>query len=137
MNRLRAAFRMILAELNTPSAQRDQWFLWCAAQMAHALIGTVIAGALMFFIPAWWAFGTATTGYALAKELPDFLRERSWARARDCVQDTLFVTSGAALAVAIEGGHVTLFIVAVLSASAGLVWGTLDRLAHQNAPPQS
>jgi ABC-type phosphate transport system permease subunit len=128
MNRLRAAFRTILAELNTPSAQRDQWFLWCAAQMAHALIGVVMAGALMFFIPAWCAFGTTALGYALAKEIPDFLRERSWANARDCVQDTLFVTAGAALAVAIEGGHVTLFLAAVFAAAIGLVWGTLIRL---------
>ena len=128
MNRLRAAFRTILAELNTPSAQRDQWFLWCAAQMAHALIGVVMAGALMFFIPAWCAFATAAIGYALAKEIPDFLRERSWANARDCVQDTLFVTAGAALAVAIEGGHVTLFLAAVFAAAIGLVWGTLIRL---------
>ena len=137
MNRLHRTFRLILAELNNPSAQRDQWFLWCAAQMAHALIGVAIAGALMFFIPTWWAFGVAALGYALLKELPDFFQQRSWANARDCVQDTLFVTSGAALAVAIEGGHVTLFIVAVLSASAGLVWGTLDRLARQRTPPQS
>jgi ABC-type phosphate transport system permease subunit len=120
--------RLILAELNTPSAQRDNWFLWCAAQMAHALIGAVLAGALMFFIPAWWAFGTATMGYALAKELPDFLRERSWANARDCVQDTLFVTSGAALAVAIEGGHVTLFLAVVFAAAIGLAWGAAVRL---------
>ena len=123
-----AKLRLILAELNTPSAQRDNWFLWCAAQMAHALIGAVLAGALMFFIPAWWAFGTATMGYALAKELPDFLRERSWANARDCVQDTLFVTSGAALAVAIEGGHVTLFLTAVFAAAIGLAWGAAVRL---------
>jgi hypothetical protein len=128
MNRLRAAFRTILAELNTPSAQRDQWFLWCAAQMAHSMIGAVMAGALMFFIPAWCAFATAALGYALAKELPDFYRAPSWATARDCVQDTLFVTAGAALAVAIEGGHVTLFIVAIIAAAIGLIWGTLIRL---------
>ena len=128
MNRLRAAFRTILAELNTPSAQRDQWFLWCAAQMAHALIGAVIAGALMFFIPPWCAFGTTALGYALLKELPDFYRAPSWANARDCVQDTLFVTAGAALAVAIEGGHMTLFLAAVFAAAIGLVWGTLIRL---------
>jgi hypothetical protein len=128
MNRLRAAFRTILAELNTPSAQRDQWFLWCAAQMAHALIGAVIAGALMFFIPAWCAFGTTALGYALLKELPDFLRERSWANARDCVQDTLFVAAGAALAVALKGGHVTLFLAAVLASVIGLAWGATVRL---------
>jgi hypothetical protein len=128
MNRLRAAFRTILAELNTPSAQRDQWFLWCAAQMAHALIGAVIAGALMFFIPAWWAFATAALGYALLKELPDFLQNRTWANARDCTQDALFVTSGAALAVAIEGRHVTLFLAAVLASVIGLAWGATVRL---------
>ncbi len=128
MNRLRRTFGLILAELNMPSAQRDQWFLWCAAQMAHALIGVVIAGALMFFIPAWCAFGTTALGYALAKELPDFYRAPSWANARDCVQDTLFVTAGAALAVAIEGGHERLFIVTIIAAAIGLAWGALIRL---------
>jgi hypothetical protein len=123
-----AKLRLILAELNTPSAQRDQWFLWCAAQMAHALIGAVIAGALMFFVPAWCAFATATIGYALGKELPDYFRAPSWATARDCVQDALFVTAGAALAVAIAGGHERLFIVAIIAAAIGLVWGTLIRL---------
>ena len=120
--------RLILAELNTPSAQRDQWFLWCAAQMAHALIGVAIAGALMFFIPTWWAFATAALGYALLKELPDFLQNRTWANARDCTQDALFVTAGAALAVAIAGGHERLFIVAIIAAAIGLVWGTFIRL---------
>ena len=128
MNRLRAAFRTILAELNTPSAQRDQWFLWCAAQMAHALIGAVIAGGLLFALPSLWAFSATAIGYALAKEVPDYFRAPSWATARDCVQDTLFVTAGAALAVAIEGGHVTLFLVAVFTAAIGLIWGTLIRL---------
>ncbi len=128
MNRLRAAFRTILAELNTPSAQRDQWFLWCAAQMAHALIGVVIAGGLLFFLPPWCAFATATIGYALAKELPDFLRDRSWANARDCIHDALFVTAGAALVVAIAGGHERLFIVAVIAAALGLAWGAFIRL---------
>jgi hypothetical protein len=50
MNRLHRTFRLILAELNTPSAQRDQWFLWCAAQMAHALLG---AAALAAGIGLW------------------------------------------------------------------------------------
>ena len=50
MNNWRGAFRLILAELNTPSAQRDQWFLWCAAQMAHALLG---AAALAAAIGLW------------------------------------------------------------------------------------
>jgi hypothetical protein len=44
------------------------------------------------------------------------------------VQDTLFVTAGAALAVAIAGGHDRLFIVAVLAAAIGLAWGAIIRL---------
>ncbi|MCA3415340.1 MAG: hypothetical protein INF84_12145 [Roseomonas sp.] len=120
--------RLILAEINTPSAQRDQWFLWCAAQMAHALIGAVLAGTLMFFISAWWAFCVAGLGYALAKEVPDFLQNRTWANARDCVQDALFVTAGAALAIAIAGDHDRLFIVSVLAAGIGLWLGVVARL---------
>jgi hypothetical protein len=132
MNRLRRTFRLILAELNTPSAQRDQWFLWCAAQMAHALIGAVIAGGLLFALPSLWAFSATAIGYALAKELPDFLGERSWVNARDCVQDTLFVAAGAALAVAIADTKEWLFIVAVVAAVVGLWWGAVDRLARNN-----
>ena len=128
MRGLLPKLRLVLAELGRPGAQRDNWFAWAAGQMAHALIGAVIAGALMFFIPAWCAFGTTALGYALLKELPDFLRDRSWANARDCTQDALFVAAGAALAVALKGGHVTLFIVAIIAAAIGLVWGTLIRL---------
>ena len=120
--------RLILDELNTPSAQRDQWFLWCAAQMAHSMIGAVIAGGLLFVLPPGWAFALAALGYALAKELPDYFRAPSWATARDCVQDALFVTAGAALVVAIAGGHDRLFIAAVLSAAIGLAWGAALRL---------
>jgi hypothetical protein len=96
--------------------------------MAHALIGAVLAGGLLFALPSLWAFSATAIGYALAKEVPDFLQNRTWANARDCVQDTLFVTAGAALAVAIEGGHVTLFLVAIIAAAIGLIWGTLIRL---------
>ena len=128
MSEWRSAVRLILAELNTPSAQRDQWFLWSAAQMAHALIGVVIAGGLLFVLSPGLAFATAVLGYALGKEVPDFRRAPSWATARDCVQDSLFVTAGAALMVAVAGGHERLFLVAVLAASAGLAWGAVTRL---------
>jgi hypothetical protein len=125
---MKARLRLILAELNTPSAQRDQWFLWCAAQMAHALIGAIVAGGLLFVLPPLCAFGTAALGYTLAKEVPDFFRKPGWATARDCVQDALFVAAGAALAVAIAGGHDRLFFVAVLAAGIGLWLGVLARL---------
>ena len=119
---------LILAELSTPSAQRDQWYLWCAAQMAHALIGAVLAGGLRFFLPSVWAFALAAVGYALLKEVPDFLKDRTWANARDCTQDALFVTAGAALAVALAGDHNRLFFVAVLASAIGLWLGILARL---------
>ena len=128
MSKWRGAFHLILAELNTPSAQRDQWFLWCAAQMAHALIGAVIAGGLLFVLSPGWAFATAALGYALGKEVPDFCRAPSWATARDCVQDALFVTAGAALVVAVADAHKQLFLVAVLAAAIGLAWGAVIRL---------
>jgi hypothetical protein len=126
--------RLILVELNTPSAQRDQWFLWCAGQMAHSMIGAVIAGGLLFVLPPGWAFATAAFGYALAKEVPDFCRAPSWATARDCAQDALFVTAGAALVVAVAGGHDRLFIVAVLVAVIGLAWGAALRLRWAARP---
>ena len=128
MSKWRDALRLILAELSTPSAQRDQWFLWGAGQMAHAMIGAVVAGGLLFILPPAWAFATATLGYALAKEVPDFRRAPSWATARDCVQDTLFVTAGAALAVAIAGRHERLFLVALIAAAIGLWLGVSARL---------
>jgi hypothetical protein len=51
--------RLIMAELNTPSAQRDSWFAWAAGQMAHAMIGAVIAGGLLFVLTLVLAFGLA------------------------------------------------------------------------------
>jgi hypothetical protein len=128
VNEWRRVFSLILAELNTPSAQRDQWFLWCAGQMAHALLGAVFAGGLLFVLSPGLAFATAALGYALGKEVPDFFRAPSWATARDCVQDSLFVTAGAAFVVAIAGGHERLFLVAVLAAFIGLAWGAIIRL---------
>ena len=128
MNNWRGAFRLILAELNTPSAQRDSWFVWAAGQMAHGLIGAVIAGGLLFVLSPGWAFAVAALGYALGKELPDFLQARTWANARDCVQDALFVTAGAALVVAVAGGHERLFIAAALAAGIGLWLGVSARL---------
>ena len=120
--------RLILADLATPGAQRDSWFAWAAGQMAHAMIGAVLAGGALFFVPPHAAFLAAALGYALAKEVPDFLQSRSWATARDCVQDTLFVTAGAALAVAIAGAHERLFLVALIAAGIGLWLGVSARL---------
>lgn len=128
MTKWRGAFDLIVAELNTPSAQRDQWFLWCAGQMAHALLGAVFAGGLLFVLSPGLAFATAALGYALGKEVPDFFRAPSWATARDCLQDSLFVTAGAAFVVAIAGGHERLFLVAVLAGFIGLAWGAIIRL---------
>ncbi len=74
MSKWRNAFRLILAELTTPSAQRDSWFAWAAGQMAHAMIGAVLAGGLLFVLSPGWAFALAALGYALGKEVPDFFR---------------------------------------------------------------
>ena len=123
-----AKLRLILAELATPSAQRDSWFAWAAGQTAHAMIGAVVAGGLLFILPPAWAFALAAIGYALVKEVPDFLTARTWANARDCTQDALFVTAGAALAVAIKGAHDRLFFVALIAAAIGLWLGITARL---------
>jgi hypothetical protein len=120
--------RLILAELNTPSAQRDSWFAWGAGQMAHAMIGAVLAGGLLFILPPVAAWYLTTVGYAAIKEVPDFARDPSWATARDCTQDALFVTAGAALAVAIAGAHERLFLVALIAAAIGLWLGVSARL---------
>ena len=120
--------RLVLAELARPSAQRDDWFTWAAGQMAHAMIGAVLAGGLLFVVPPIWAFLAAALGYAAVKEVPDYLRAPGWAGARDSIQDALFVASGAALAVAIGGGHERLFIVAGFAAVIGLGFGIWARV---------
>ena len=120
--------KQILAELARPDAQKASWFAWAAAQLAHAMIGVVLAGALLFFLPALWAFAIAALGYALAKELPDYRRAPGWAAARECTQDALFVTAGAALAVALWGAHDRLFFVAVGAAVVGLGIGIYGRI---------
>ena len=113
LNRLRA----ILSEINRPSAQRDSWFGWASVQTAHTAIGVALAGVLLFFLPPIWAFAVASLGYALVKELPDYFRAPSWAGARDSVQDALFVTAGAAQAVAINDEDIVLFAVSVIAAA--------------------
>ncbi len=128
MDALIAKLRLVLTELARPGAQRDNWFTWAAGQMAHAMIGAVLAGAMLFFLPPIWAFLAAALGYALLKEVPDYLRAPGWAGARDSVQDSLFVASGAALAVAIRGDHKRLFLVAVLAAVIGLGLGVWARI---------
>jgi len=130
MDALIAKLHLVLAELGRPGAQRDNWFAWAAGQMAHAMIGAVLAGAMLFFVPPIWAFMAAALGYALLKEVPDYLRAPGWAGARDSVQDSLFVVAGAALAVAIRGDHERLFLVAVLAAVIGLALGVWARLAR-------
>jgi len=129
MDALIAKLRLVLAELARPGAQRDNWFAWAAGQTAHAMIGAVLAGAMLFFLPPIWAFLAAALGYAATKEVPDYLRAPGWAGARDSVQDSLFVASGAALAVAIGGDHERLFLVAVLAAVIGLGLGVWARIA--------
>lgn len=121
--------RLVLAELGRPGAQKDNWFLWATGQIGHAMIGAVLAGALLFFLPPIWAFLAAALGYALLKEVPDYLRAPGWAGARDSVQDSLFVVAGAALAVAIRGDHERLFLVAVVAAVIGLALGVWQRIA--------
>jgi hypothetical protein len=128
MSGLLPKLRLVLAELGRPGAQRDHWFAWAAGQTAHAMIGAVLAGAMLFFLPAIWAFMAAALGYALLKEVPDYLRAPGWAGARDSVQDSLFVASGAALAVAIGGGHERLFLVALCAALIGLALGVWSRI---------
>lgn len=125
-----AKLRLVLAELARPGAQRDDWFGWAAGQMAHAMIGAVLAGALLFFLPPVPAWYLATVGYAALKEVPDFCRAPSWATARDCTQDALFVGAGAALAVALAAVHERLFAVALGAAVIGLALGVWARLAR-------
>jgi hypothetical protein len=128
-----AKLRLILKELAQPSAQKADWFAWAAAQMAHAMIGVVLAGALAFLLPGAWAFAIAAVGYAVAKELPDYLRAPGWAAARDCIQDAAFVAAGAALAVAIMCVDAALFGLVLATAFAGLALGVWARIAPQSA----
>jgi hypothetical protein len=120
--------RVILDELARPSAQKADWFGWAAAQLAHAMIGVALAGALAFLLPGLWAFTIAALGYAAVKELPDFLRAPGWAAARDATQDAAFVAAGAALAVAIHGADALLFGLVLAASAAGLGVGVLQRI---------
>lgn len=128
MQRILTKLRTVLAELARPGAMRDDWFAWAAGQTAHVAIGAALAGALLFFVPPGWAFAVAALGYALGKEVPDYRRAPGWAGARDCTQDALFVTAGAALAVALWGAHDRLFFVAVGAAVLGLAIGVFERV---------
>lgn len=120
--------RLVLDELGKPSAQKADWFAWAAAQMAHGMIGVLLAGALAFVLPGAWAFAIAAVGYAATKEVADFRRAPGWAAARDGAQDAAFVAAGAALAVTISGGQAALFALVLLAAVVGLALGVWSRL---------
>ena len=128
MQRILTKLRLVLAELARPDAMRDNWFVWAAGQGAHIAIGLVLAGGLLFVLPPSAAFFGTTLGYALLKELPDYLRSPGWAGARDCTQDALFVTAGAALAVGLRGGHDGVFFVVIGAAILGLSLGVYGRI---------
>ena len=106
----------------------NNWFVWAAGQVAHVAIGVVLAGGLLFVVPSIWAFLASALGYAALKEVPDFFQVKTWANARDSIQDSFFVALGAALAVAIGGGHDRLFIVATCAAVIGLALGIWARI---------
>lgn len=120
--------RLVLDELAEPSAQKADWFAWAAAQMAHAMIGVVLAATLAFLLAPAWAFAIAAVGYAATKEVADFRRAPGWAAARDGAQDAAFVAAGAALAVTISGGQAALFGLVLLAAVVGLALGVWARL---------
>lgn len=120
--------RLVLAELARPDAMQDNWFVWSAGQAAHVAIGVALAGGLSFVLSPIIAFTIAVLGYAMLKEVPDFLQNRSWANARDCTQDALFVTTGAALAIALKGEQEQIFFVALSGVVAGLALGIYSRI---------
>lgn len=128
MNNLLQKLRVVLAKLGSPGAQKKDWFAWASGQLAHSFMGVVVAGGLLFAVSPLWAFVIPALSYAMLKELPDFLKEPTWATARDCVQDSLFVAAGAALAVAIAGQHDRLFFVIIAAMLAGLFIGVHQRI---------
>lgn len=90
---------LIFKELKTPDDQGRDWYGWASNQMAHMLIGAVIAG----LVAVTWGEATrafiAALGFAIAKETLDDLRSSNLMR--DSLQDVLFQAIGALIAVGI------------------------------------
>lgn len=121
--------RRIIAELMRPEAHRGDWLAWSSNQLSHAFIGSTLAGAAIVLGFSISGGVTVTAlGYALLKELPDFVREPGWAGARDAVQDALFVAGGALMMAAVAGQHEILFAVALAAVVTGLAWGVCERV---------
>lgn len=124
-------WRAVFDELAWPDDQRDDWFGWAAAQMAHGLIGAALVGALalIFGVGAWWAAGIVAAGYAAIKEGPDIWRGRTWRVLRDSIHDALFVAGGAIMAASLLRAEPWAFGAAVSAIIYGLAWGVAVRMA--------
>jgi len=125
---MRRAIRLILDGIRTPDAHGRDWWAWGAGQMAHALIGLLLAALLFAWLgDAWIAAGLGAAIYAVGKEVPDGLRECSQRGWRDAAHDALFVAAGAVLAAALLLQDWRAFAVAFVAGGTGLIIGVMQR----------
>lgn len=122
------AIQLILDGIRTPDAFGRDWWAWGAGQMAHALIGLVLAAVLFAWLGhAWVAAGLGAAIYAVGKEVPDALRQRSQRGWRDAAHDALFVAAGAVLAAALLLQDWRVFAAAAGAGAIGLAIGVIQR----------
>ncbi len=79
----------ILKELKTPDDQGNDWYGWTSNQMAHALLGVVVA---LFFAGAPIEMAVII---AALKEVGDLAKNPARAVVQDSLQDILFWGLGA------------------------------------------
>jgi small-conductance mechanosensitive channel len=124
------ALQLIRDGLDTPDAHGRDWWAWGAGQMAHALIGLMLAALLFAWLGhAWVAAAIGAAIYALAKELRDGLKQRTLRGWRDAIHDALFVAAGAVLAAALLLQDWRAFTAAAAAGATGLIIGVMQRAA--------
>lgn len=108
--------KTIIASLATPDAQGNDWYGWAANQMAHALLGVVVA----LYFPSAPVVMALILGSL--KECLDLLRSPDKATLVDSAQDAVFWGLGAWL---VTAGDINL---AVILLAFALLCGVIPRL---------
>lgn len=107
--------RNIITELDTPDDQGRDWYGWSANQLAHAMLGVIVA----LYCPTAPLWAAATI--ALFKEAFDFARVPTIRTLKDSLCDVSFWVLGAWVATASD------LTLAVWFLSFALICGVIPR----------
>jgi hypothetical protein len=122
--------KTIVRELNTGDAQKNDWLSWSGNQLSHCLIGLIFSFLLILIgLESTIASISVILAYVFLKELPDWCKIKTWAAARDSLQDSLFVASGCFLSYSINSKNLFMFLMVLMITICFLGIGVYQRIS--------